>query len=184
VTIWQWVAFVTISAVLVGISWRTLGNPRSHGFYRFFAWEAMAVMLVLNAPSWFGDRGEWNQRISWVLLSLSLLVLFAGVYQMRRFGRAGEQRQDDELFAFERTSQLVTGGIFRYIRHPMYCSLLLLAWGIAFKRVDAPIVLLAVLSSVLLWCSARCEERECLAYFGEAYRDYMKRSWMFVPLVL
>ena len=56
-TIWQWVAFVMLSAVLVGISWRTLGNPRSHGFYRFFAWEAMALMLVLNAPSWFGDRG-------------------------------------------------------------------------------------------------------------------------------
>lgn len=181
---WQWVAFVTISAILVGVSWRTLGNVRSHGFYRFLAWEAMLVMLVLNASSWFGDRSELSQRISWVLLSLSLVVLFAGVHQMRRFGQAGEQRQDDELFAFERTSQLVTGGIFRYIRHPMYCSLLLLAWGIACKRIDALIVLLAVLSSVLLWCSARCEERECLAYFGDAYRDYMRRSWMFVPLVL
>ncbi|WP_037000458.1 methyltransferase family protein [Ectopseudomonas composti] len=181
---WQWLAFVTISAILGGISWRTLGNVRSHGFYRFLAWEAMLVMLVLNASSWFGDRSELNQRIAWVLLSLSLAVLFAGIYQMRRFGQAGEQRQDDELFAFERTSQLVTGGIFRYIRHPMYCSLLLLAWGIAFKRIDALIVLLALLSSVLLWCSARCEERECLAYFGEAYREYMRRSWMFVPLVL
>lgn len=182
-TIWQWLAFGTISAVLVGISWRTLGNPRSHGFYRFLAWEAMAVMLVLNAESWFGDRGEWNQRIAWVVLSLSLLVLFAGIYQMRRFGNAGTQRQDEELFAFERTSQLVTGGIFHYIRHPMYCSLLLLAWGIAFKRIDALIVLLALLSSVLLWCSARCEERECLAYFGDAYRDYMARTRMFVPYV-
>jgi protein-S-isoprenylcysteine O-methyltransferase Ste14 len=183
VTIWQWVAFVTISAALVGISWRTLGNPRSHGFYRFLAWEAMAVMLVLNASSWFGDRAELNQRIAWVLLSLSLLVLFAGIYQMRRFGKAGAQRQDEELFAFERTSQLVTGGIFHYIRHPMYCSLLLLAWGIAFKRMDALILSLALLSSVLLWCSARCEERECLAYFGEAYRDYMARTRMFVPYV-
>jgi protein-S-isoprenylcysteine O-methyltransferase Ste14 len=181
---WQWLAFVTISAILVGISWRTLGNVRSHGFYRFLAWEAMLVMLVLNASSWFGDRSELNQRIAWVLLSLSLAVLFAGIYQMRRFGQAGEQRQDDELFAFERTSQLVTGGIFRYIRHPMYCSLLLLAWGIAFKRIDVLIVLLAVLSSVLLWCSARCEERECMAYFGDAYRQYMGRSWMFLPLVL
>lgn len=180
---WQLVAFVTFSAVLAGISWRTLGNPRSHGFYRFLAWEVMLVMLVLNASSWFGDRAELHQRISWVLLSLSLLVLFAGVYQMRRFGRAGVHRQDDELFAFERTSQLVTGGVFHFIRHPMYCSLLLLAWGIAFKRMDALILLLALLSSVLLWCAARCEERECLAYFGQAYRDYMARSRMFVPFV-
>lgn len=182
-TIWQLVAFVTFSAVLVGISWRTLGNPRSHGFYRFLAWEAMLAMLVLNAGDWFGDRGELNQQIAWVLLSLSLLVLFAGVYQMRRFGRAGQLREDDELFAFERTSQLVTGGIFRHIRHPMYCSLLLLAWGIACKRLDIVILLLALLSSVLLWLAARHEEQECLAYFGDAYRDYMKRSRMFVPLL-
>ncbi|HIQ43822.1 MAG TPA: isoprenylcysteine carboxylmethyltransferase family protein [Pseudomonas oleovorans] len=182
-TIWQVVAFVILSAVLLGISWRTLGNPRSHGFYRFLAWEVMLVMLLCNAPYWFGDRGELHQQVAWVLLSLSLLVLFAGVYQMRRFGRAGEQRQDDELFAFERTSRLVTGGVFRYIRHPMYCSLLLLAWGIACKRIDAMILLLASLSSVLLWCAARCEERECLAYFGQPYRDYMRRSRMFVPFV-
>lgn len=181
--VWQWVVFVVGSAVLLGLSWRTLGNPRSHGFYRFLAWEVMLVMLLLNASSWFGDRGELHQRVAWVLLSLSLLVLFAGVYQMRRFGRAGSQRQDDELFAFERTSQLVTSGVFCYIRHPMYCSLLLLTWGIACKRLDAVIVLLALLASVLLWYAARSEERECIGYFGQAYRDYMARTRMFVPFL-
>src|SRR5690606_1156382 len=98
-----------------------------------------------------GDRTELGQQVAWVLLSLSLLVLFAGVYQMRRFGKADGQREDAELFAFERTGQLVTSGIFRHIRHPMYCSLLLLTWGIACKRLDVLIVLLALLSSVLLW---------------------------------
>ena len=182
-TVGQLLVFVILSAVLVGISWRTLGNPRSHGFYRFLAWEVMALMLVFNGPYWYVDRGELHQNVSWVLLSSSLAVLFGGIYQMRRFGRAGSQRQDDELFAFERTSRLVTGGVFRYIRHPMYCSLLLLTWGIAFKRMDTVILLLAVLSSVLLWLAARHEEQECLAYFGDAYRDYMKRSRMFVPFI-
>ncbi|SDH66619.1 Protein-S-isoprenylcysteine O-methyltransferase Ste14 [Pseudomonas flavescens] len=180
---WQLLVFVGLSIVLIGISWRSLGNPRSHGFYRFIAWELMAVALVLNAPFWFEDRDATHQRVSWVLLTASLLVLFAGVYQMRRFGRADQRRQDDELFAFERTSALVTNGIFRYIRHPMYCSLLLLAWGIAWKQPTALTLILALLSSVALWLAARCEERECQAYFGDTYRDYMARSRMFVPFV-
>lgn len=182
-TIWQWVAWVVCSVALVGISWRTLGNVRSHGFYRFWAWEVMLVLLILNAPFWLTGLGQWSQHLSWLLLGLSLLVLFAGMYQMRRYGQAGTQREDAQLFAFERTSQLVTAGIFRYIRHPMYGSLVLLAWGIACKRIDTLTVLLALLSSALLWCAARREEHECLAYFGQAYRDYMARSRMFVPFL-
>jgi len=180
---WQLVVFVGLSVALTLVSWRSLGNPRSHGFYRYFAWEVMLVMLVLNAPFWFENRSAVHQQISWVLLTTSLVVLFAGIHQMRRFGRATEQRQDDELFAFERTSQLVTSGIFGYIRHPMYCSLLLLAWGIAWKQPGVLVMFLAVAASVLLWLAARCEERESLAYFGDAYRDYMARSRMFVPFI-
>ncbi|QLF94287.1 isoprenylcysteine carboxylmethyltransferase family protein [Pseudomonas sp. ABC1] len=181
--VFQVVAFVVLSALLVGVSWRALGNPRSHGFYRFLAWEVMLVLLVLNAPYWFEDRGALHQRISWVLLTLSLAVLFAGVYQMRRFGRATQGRQDDELFAFERTSRLVTSGIFRYIRHPLYCSLLLLAWGIAWKNLDGLTLGLALLASLLLLLTARRDEAECIDYFGEPYRDYMARSRMFIPFV-
>ena len=40
-----------------------------------------------------------------------------------------------------------------------------------------------LLASLALWLTARCDEAECLAYFGEAYRDYMGRSRMFIPWV-
>jgi protein-S-isoprenylcysteine O-methyltransferase Ste14 len=116
-----------------------------------------------------------------VLLFASLTVLLFGVYQLRRDGRPGEQRQDDELYAFERTSQLVTGGIYRFIRHPLFCSLLLLTWGIACKDLHAVTMVLALLASVLLYLAARRDEAECLAYFGDAYRAYMGRSRMFIP---
>lgn len=180
---WQVLVFVGASGLLALVSWRSLRKPNSHGFYRFFAWEAMLVLLLLNAPHWSEDRHAPHQLFSAVLLCASLLVLFAGIYQMRRFGKAGARRLGEELFAFERTSQLVTSGIFRYIRHPMYCSLLLLAWGIAWKHLDLPALALALLASLLLWLTARRDEAECLAYFGDAYRDYMRRSRMFIPFL-
>lgn len=181
---WQAGLFGLGTVILLGLSWRALRRPRSHGFYRFFAWEAILALLVLNGPLWFVDRFAPHQLASWALLFASLLVLFPGLYQLQRMGRADGQRQDAELFAFERTSQLVTTGIYRYIRHPLYASLLLLAWGLACKQPGLASWALALLASLALWLTARCDEAECLAYFGKAYRDYMGRSRMFVPWVI
>ena len=34
--------------------------------------------------------------------------------------------------------------------------------------------LVALLSSILLWFTAMGDEKECIAYFGDSYSDYMK----------
>jgi protein-S-isoprenylcysteine O-methyltransferase Ste14 len=181
---WQAGLFVLGTLILLVLSWRALRRPQSHGFYRFFAWEAILALLVLNGPLWFVDRFAPHQLLSWALLFTSLLLLFAGIHQLRRMGRADGQRQDGELFAFERTSQLVTSGIYRLIRHPLYASLLLLAWGLAFKQPSLASWALALLASLALWLTAKCDEAECQVYFGDAYRDYMQRSKMFIPWLL
>ena len=179
----QAVAFGLGTLILLALSWQALRRPKSHGFYRFFAWEAILGLLVLNGPLWFVDRFALHQRLSWLLLFASLLLLFAGLYQLRRMGRPDGQRTDAELFAFERTSQLVTSGIFRLIRHPLYASLLLLAWGVACKQPNGLSLVLALLASLTLWLTAKRDEAECLQQFGEAYRDYMQRSKMFIPWI-
>jgi protein-S-isoprenylcysteine O-methyltransferase Ste14 len=177
----QGLAFALGTLLLLALSWRVLLRPQSHGFYRFFAWEAILALLVLNGPVWFVDRFALHQRLSWALLFASLLLLFTGLYQLHRMGRPDGQRTDAELFAFERTSQLVTSGIFRFIRHPLYASLLLLAWGVACKQPNGLSLALALLASLALWLTAKRDEAECLQQFGEAYRDYMQCSRMFIP---
>ena len=158
----QGLVFALGTLLLLALSWRVLLRPQSHGFYRFFAWEAILALLVLNGPVWFVDRFALHQRLSWALLFASLLLLFTGLYQLRRMGRPDGQRTDAELFAFERTSQLVTSGIFRVIRHPLYASLLLLAWGVACKQPNGLSLALALLASLALWLTAKRDEAECL----------------------
>lgn len=176
--------FLLGTLILAWLSRASLRQPRSHGFPRFLAWETILALLVLNGPVWFDDRYAAHQMVSWVLLQTSIAVLVAGLYMLRRVGKTDQAREDDELFAFEKTSQLVTVGIFRYIRHPMYCSLLLLAWGIFFKQPGLLGLLLALAASLFLWLTALRDEEECLAYFGEDYRRYMQRSKRFIPFVL
>jgi protein-S-isoprenylcysteine O-methyltransferase Ste14 len=88
------------------------------------------------------------------------------------------------LFGFEKTTALVDYGIYKYIRHPMYASLLFLTWGICFKNFTLPLLVVAFLSSVFLYLTALCDEKECVRFFGQPYADYMKRSKRFIPFVV
>jgi protein-S-isoprenylcysteine O-methyltransferase Ste14 len=87
------------------------------------------------------------------------------------------------LVAFEKTTALVTTGAYSYIRHPLYSSLLFLAWGIFFKDPSWLGGLLALGATLFLVATARVEEAENLRFFGEAYREYMKQTGMFVPFL-
>src|SRR5512138_2098021 len=108
--------FAMSTAGLVLVSHRALLNYRSHGFARFFAWECITLLILLNAPSWFVDPLSAQQVLSWVALCASLFVLWRGVKTLRT-ARRNHDRPEHELFEFEKTSTLVTYDIYRYIRH-------------------------------------------------------------------
>lgn len=172
------VLFVVLSGFLIICSWRPLHNSHSHGFYRFFAFEGILLLLLLNLPYWFHQMYSPLQLLSWVLLFLSIGFVVQGLWLLKKKG-GYEPRQDPENFAFENTKNLVTEGIYKYIRHPMYSSLLLLAWGICFKQVTLYTVGLAIIVTVFLVITAKTEERENIVFFGQEYRDYISRSKMF-----
>ena len=180
----QVIAFLIGSAGLIYISRASLRAPRSHGFYRFFAWECILALFLLNVDVWFQTPLTWYQLISWFLLALCLVPLILGVRTLRLRGQPVAQREaEPQLLAFEKTSSLVTSGIYHYIRHPLYSSLLLLTWGIYFKALTWPGLILAMAITVLLFATAKADEAECLRFFGAPYQEYMKQTKRFVPFV-
>lgn len=164
------------------VSRRALARPRSHGFYRFFAWECMLALVLVNFPRWSADPYSPRQLVSWLLLAGSLVLAVHAVRLLKRLGAPGE-RGDAALLAFERTSALVTTGAYRYIRHPMYASLLFLAWGAFLKDISPASVVLVAGATAALFLTALRDEEECRQYFGAVYVDYMKTSKRFVPFV-
>jgi len=102
---------------------------------------------------------------------------------MKKIGKPKETRQESTLYDFEKTSELVQTGIFKYIRHPMYGSLLFLTWGVCLKNPETTIIIISVLSSIFLYITAKTEEKEDIKFFGEEYIKYIKKSKMFVPYV-
>lgn len=177
------ILFVLGTVFLVFISRKPLRSLNAHGFYRFFAWEILLVMFLLNTKTWFRNPFAWYQLISWVFLFASIPLVILGLRLLHQIGERDAGRKDASLIGWEKTSKLVTVGLYRYIRHPMYSSLFFLGWGMFFKSpswLDAGLVALCTL---FLTATARAEERENIHYFGDEYVEYMKRTKMFIPFL-
>jgi len=181
---YQIIIIVFFTIILIGISWRSLRHPRSHGFYRFFAWEAILVQITINLPCWFTHPFSWNQFISWILLSLSIYPVSSGFYLLHQSGGSRLGREEQTNFPFEDTTNLVTHGIYKYIRHPLYSSLLFLTWGAFFKKPSLLGVLCSGIAVIFIYLTSRIEEKENLLTFGSEYSEYMKRTKLYVPFLI
>ena len=127
--------FGILSLAALAISWRTIFNIYSHGFYRFFCWECIFWLFVSNCRYWFDDPLSTKQIFSWICLFYSSYLLISGLILMRKIGKPGN-RANKTLYKFEKTSVLVQNGIFKYIRHPLCSSLLFFYLGTFFKEHD------------------------------------------------
>jgi protein-S-isoprenylcysteine O-methyltransferase Ste14 len=79
----------------------------------------------------------------------------------------------------------VTRGIYRYSRHPMYVTEVLLLLGVSIISASWVFLLLTIISGVGVTrpYSVKVEEAQCLGHYGAAYREYMNRTprWLGIP---
>jgi len=169
------IIFAVVSVGIILASRKSLLNPRSHGFFRFFAFESLLALILLNAEHWFRDIFSPLQIISWLLLLASLIMAVHGFYLLHAVGRAKN--------GIENTQTLVRLGAYKYIRHPLYCSLLLFGLGALFKNPALISGILALIACAFLFAAAKVEEAENLRKFGTDYSKYMKTTRMFIPFI-
>ncbi len=177
------IVFLIASAGLFWVSRSSLRDLRSHGFYRFFAFEAIVILILLNIDYWFYEPFSIHQIISWLLLIISLFLVIHGFQLLHKVGKPDSKRKDSSLIGIEKTTELVTIGAYRYIRHPIYSSGLYGVWGVFFKQPSWLGFSLAVIITFFLTVTAKIEEAENISFFGDAYKSYMKKTKMFIPFV-
>ena len=170
--------FLLGTLVFAYFSWRyAIVNPRRQGPYRFVVFEGILALALMNDKAWFNPPSSTVQIVSWIALALSIYLAIAGFGLLRSRGRPQGH--------FEYTTVLVTDNVYRYIRHPMYASLFLLATGVALKQPTYwPAIVVYAIVIVAAYLTAKAEEQDTLATFGAAYAAYMKTSKMFIPFVL
>jgi protein-S-isoprenylcysteine O-methyltransferase Ste14 len=77
--------------------------------------------------------------------------------------------------------QLVTSGVYRFVRHPQYLGLMLVIIALIIQWPTIPTLLMAPLLIAMYVLQARREDRELQARFGDAFAAYASRVPAFIP---
>lgn len=79
----------------------------------------------------------------------------------------------------EGNAQMVTGGLYRWVRHPLYTAGLVFIWLTPVMTVN--LLVLNIGLTIYLVVGAIFEERKLVREFGAAYRDYQENVPMLIP---
>jgi protein-S-isoprenylcysteine O-methyltransferase Ste14 len=158
---WQEGRFVLFTLRPIGIA-TMLGllaymiNPQ------WMAWSSMRLPLW---PRWVG--------VAFGAMGGSLIV-----WTFRSLGR-----NLTDTVVTRREHTLVTGGPYRWVRHPFYDAVALSVVANALVAANWFLLLGGILSMILIVVRTRREEERLLARFGDAYRAYVAQTGRFLPRV-
>jgi len=85
---------------------------------------------------------------------------------------------------FKNRENLVTDGIYKYVRHPQYTGILLATLSLIIYRFSPISALLWPVLVIIYYRLAKKEEKEVEQEFGEKYREYRRKVSMFIPFTL
>ncbi len=131
-------------------------------------------------------------RVIGLLTSLSGLLLFVWLIEYRRpvevlissyatFTKMVKRIPLEERLG--RSEPLVVKGPYRYVRHPLYAGVLLLASGLWLWLDNTPLLFTTLL--FLMWFNfvvTPFEEKELNAIFGSDYEQYKRRVSKMIPM--
>jgi protein-S-isoprenylcysteine O-methyltransferase Ste14 len=116
------------------------------------------------------------RAVAWLGVALSALGLWVRVGAMRQLGA-----RFSPLLAIQREHALETTGWYAVVRHPGYLGALLASWGAALAFGSALALPLALAMTLVQIDRVRREERLLAAEFGDAWRDYARRTGALLP---
>ena len=122
-----------------------------------------------------------NRAQQFACVCLGAMAMLVGLWL---FWRSHVDLGDNWSVTLEIDAQhrLVTRGVYRLVRHPMYTSFFISGLGQALllaNWIAGPAALVAV--AVLVIVRVPSEEQMMIAQFGNDYRDYMRRTGGIVP---
>jgi protein-S-isoprenylcysteine O-methyltransferase Ste14 len=141
---------------------------------------AMILPLLYIFTNWFDCADyflpDWVSYLGVFLYIVSIWLLWRSHYDLGR--------NWVENLAIRKDHKLITTGVFKYIRHPMYGAHIY--WGIAqililHNFVVGPSILIAFLFVYLY--RVKKEEKMMVKEFGTEYKEYMKKTGRIFPKI-
>lgn len=86
-------------------------------------------------------------------------------------------------YQIKKDHELVTSGVYNFIRHPIYAGMFLSMLGAELVAGSYLFFVFLVLLPIPAYLQAKKEEKLLTGHFGEAYKAYMKKTKMFLPYI-
>ena len=141
----------------------------------FIVHYAPLILIILIGPlTAFFD--VWKIPINMIFsIALGIVIFLIGTFLYFKW----------EMF-WHKTykGQLVTEGIFQYIRHPHYTSLLIVGFGLALFFCSLAALLIAIIAIPIMIWSIIDEEKLLIKQYGKEYKEYIKKvPWRMIPKI-
>jgi len=137
-------------------------------------YSPLLLIIMIGPLSWI--FGVWIIPIDMILcVILGLAIFLIGTYIYFKW----------EIFWYKTyKGQLVTDGIFQYIRHPHYTSLLIIGFGLSVFFCSLSAFIIALIAVPIMILSIIDEEKLLKKQYGEDYIRYMKNvPWRLIPRI-
>jgi protein-S-isoprenylcysteine O-methyltransferase Ste14 len=150
----------------------------AEGVNKTWAWGLVVGQFVLIIALILVPSGSLWPRNAVVWAVASVLFVVAGVVGILAGTRLGSNLTPNPIPKPDGT--LETGGLYRYVRHPIYTAVLALGLGLATLGASWAHVAIFLILVMLLGTKARAEERLLRERFPD-YRDYQASVGRFIP---
>jgi len=145
------------------------------------AWNALPYLALTRAHAPLG-LPEFARAVApyaaarWIAALVAIACLGLTAKCWTRMGKDWRM-----AVSVEAPTTLITDGLFRYLRHPIYAFSMLLMVCTAVIVPTVPMVAVALVHLTLMHLKARNEERHLLHVHGEVYARYLAATGRFVP---
>lgn len=149
-------------------------------FYNLVAFLTLLPVLALTAT--LPDRILYVIPFPWAILLVIIQVLAAlglltGLIQTGVGSFIGLRQLVDPTD--DKPSHLVVGGLYRWVRHPLYTAGLLILWLMPLMTIN--ILALNLGLSLYILIGLLFEERKLLREYGQSYSQYRDQTPMLIP---
>ena len=125
------------------------------------------VLQLYQLPSFLNLLRSLELGLAIILISFTLIYLSVGKFR--------DHNEDPNPTTV--TDMLITSGIFKYIRNPMYLALTLFQFGIGLALSFLHISLMSFITGILLHYFVILKEENYLSSkFGKTYKTYLKNT--------
>jgi len=135
-----------------------------------------AIAYLVNPASMAWSAMPLPEWLRWAGVCLGAAAAALLVWTFRTLGK---NLTDTVVTRKEHT--LVKSGPYHWVRHPFYDAVALFILSMALMAANWFLLLTGATALILIVIRTRREEDNLVARFGDAYRDYMRRTGRFLP---